>query len=465
MFDSPKLKHAPKAVLESQIISSDSGEESDGIVIVEPSFAAASAVGASSAACVGKRSRKTASSGTGAVAVAAKRVPKEKFVKHTNKSMGHALHRASSGKYAAIEMAVCIAPKLLASECGQTLAPLLAAENFTVLPPPLGMRRGLVTWHRLSLDVYGIAQVAAAKTAGTLAAASTAAAIADAHRAASAHAATQEAYAAVVWSGEDYLRHLLDEGSDGMEVLVAEIVSKINNVPVDVRCQVVFIVEGLQRALAAVDQRRSDGAASLQRYVTSEAVENAHMHLYLHSSLEVVETSSPAETADHLFTMTKAISEKPYRQKVSSFASVLKKKTKAANFATAGSVVFPKADFGAIDFEAVGDGAAAVGSSCLDTWLGALQMVPSVSEAMAVRIASKYPTLRCLLRAFLDADADRAPFLLEVCVILTVNSFASLAISNFRVITVIQDVLDSRRKLSKLSSIIHAFFTQRSSGD
>jgi hypothetical protein len=357
-----------------------------------------------------------------------KRLRSEKQIESTNKSVVHALQRASSGKLAEVETAICLERGLRASEGGQALAAALVEENFTLLPPQSGSLRGLVTWHRLSLDLNAIAHSAAAKTSGTLAAASAAAAAADAVRAASADASVQEPFAAVVWSGEEYLRELTEGGTAGMEALVADVIRAVRAPPSSARCFVVFIVEGLQRALAAVDQRRgrvSAGAAASTRYVTSEAVENAHMHLYIHASLEIVETSSSSETAEHLLAMTRAIAEKPYKAKVSAFAHVLKKKTKAANFASitgltgSSAALNPEATFwaagGAVGLgEAAADGGLAASHSLLDTWLGALQMIPSMSEVKAVRVAAAYPTFRSLLSAFQGADKASAPFLLEV---------------------------------------------------
>jgi hypothetical protein len=175
---------------------------------------------------------------------------------------------------------------------------------------------------------------------------------------------------------------------------------------------VVFIVEGLSRALAAVDQR-----SATARYVTADAVEHAHMHLYMRCALEVAETAGPAETAEHLVTMTRAIAEKPYKARTAAFAHVLKKKTRAAAFAAApaGGAAAAPPDPEALFAGDGGDGSGgAGGTTALDTWLGALQMIPSLSEAKAVRVAAAYPTLRSLRRAFLAADPATAPRLLEV---------------------------------------------------
>ena len=386
-----------------------------------------------------------------------------------NRGVAHALQRAAVGKLSTFETAVCVRQAVLDSEAGKNLIPALAAANYALLPPPAiacdPQRANVITWHHLVLNVDAIAQAAAAKTTGTIAAASSAAAHIDMQRAVSSAAAgvagsaLAEPFAAVIWSGSDYLKALVTEGTDGFEAFVSRIragVAKGGSADLGHRCQITFIVEGLSGALASVDQR-----STTARYVTSEAVEHAHMHLYLHCGLEVAETSGPVETAEHLMTMTKAIAEKPYNQRTSAFAHVLKRRTRAATYAAGGSTEHISADAAFLE-SAFTDtnvhGGVGGDSTALDTWLCALQMVPSVSEAKAVRVASVYPTFRSLQRAFLTADHASAPRLLEVSGMVTYT--CHVFIFNF---LSMQDLFDAsgRRKHTKLSTVFHTCLTQK----
>ena len=497
--DSPVVIRGRAAIQPSQIIVEDDGDDSDAVVVVEsysqPARARVAAYGASrpeppsptisvAKAPLGgvKRSRAPANreaaleecadkpSSPASVQPPKQRGPTSKQLQQQHRSLEHALQRAATGKLSSFETAVCLRSPVLESELGRLLQPALALENFAILPPPPAesdaQRPNVITWHRLALDVGAIAHAAAAKAGGTLAAASSAAALIDVRRAVSsatsgvAGSAAPEPFAAVIWSGDAYLRELVAGGTDGLERFVSDVRRGVAAAgPAGGACppcHVVFVVEGLARALAAVDQR-----SKTARYVTSDAVEHAHTHLYLQCALEVTETASATETAEFLVTMTRAIAEKPYKARTSAFAHVPKKKTRAAAFAPAAMAAAPNPEdafLGSGD-----DGAPASGeagsATALDTWLGALQMVPMLSEAKAVRVAAAYPTLRSLQRAFLAADATAAPRLLEVrwC-----DACYSWGVKTVYLAHPAQDVFDGKRKLAKLSSILHVALTQRS---
>ena len=338
-----------------------------------------------------------------------------------------AVIRASRGAFARQEIAVSFEQRLASSELGRDLAASLAAAEYAILPPSTSPIGNALFWRRRSVDAASVAnkrrRAGAGSVVGNIKAArepSRATSAASTGGAAGATAAIASAaptlrfvdsegalepYVCVIWPGADYVRVLLERGTDLVEAYVSAARAVL---PPGTR--LFFLVEGsaaaLAGALTAAAAARSAGRAP-SPVLSPDAYMAANVHLYSTAELDVKETTTRAESRDFLVTFTRTLAEAPYRMHLSALAVVGKVK-----------VARPLGD-------AAGDGTGgASGSSAAprrktarETWLAQLQMLPGISAEKAAAIAAAYPTMLALYDAYCDPRLSEIEklLLLEDC--------------------------------------------------
>ena len=184
---------------------------------------------------------------------------------------------------------------------------------------------------------------------------------------------TIEPYMCLIYDGARYIQLVQEKKYEGIVKLFEEYKSLC--IP---NTQISVIIINLEKAMSEYLRAKTD-RFHIRDSMSHYTITTLNTHIWVATKVHFIMQDTYEKTADYLARSTRFIADKPYKTEETSLACVMKKRVSTAN-----------ANYKDEKGDKTAEG----------VWGSMLQMIPGISETIAVAITSKYPSLALLMEQY-----------------------------------------------------------------